>query len=271
MNRDVAGGDVTGRDLRGAATPSPNIWGSPQVYELLNRAADPEGLIARALDEAIGDGVEVLATPAAPPSGVARGEVARPGLELAVDIGCGTGFPLPMLARRARRVVGVEPHPGLAALARRRVARARLADRVDVRGGLAERLPLEPHTADLVYSHWAYFFGPGCEPGMREAERVLRPGGLQVAVDLDVSATHGYSTWFAASGAGVRADRSSTFFVEHGWQERRLPLVWSFERRSDLEAVLRIEFPPGVAARARSETVGTTIAVPTLLRWRRLT
>lgn len=262
------------------ATPSPNIWGSPQVYERLNRAADPDGLVMAALDEVMGR-ARVLGPPAVvsgvtlrgQPSDGVRHDVASPGLDLAVDIGCGTGFHLPMLAARARRVVGVEPHVGLAQAARSRVARARLGGRlggtVDVRVGLAERLPVESGTADLVFSHWAYFFGPGCEPGLREADRVLRPGGVQVAVDLDVTAEHGYSSWFAASGTGVRGDRTAAFFADRGWQERRLPVVWAFERRSDLQAVLAIEFPPAVAARAMRETVGTTISVPTVLRWRR--
>lgn len=230
------------------ATPSPNIWRSPHVYERLNRAADPDRLVAAALADLLGPGGEV---------------------GLAVDVGCGTGYHLPMLAELARAVVGVEPHAGLAALARRRVARARLADLVQVRVGLAESLPLASCSVDVVFSHWAYFFGPGCEPGLREAERVLRPGGLQVAVDLDVSATHGYAAWFAASGTRVRGDRTSTFFAEQGWQEQTLPVVWSFDGRGALGDVLRIEFPPAVAARALRETVGATIAVPTVLRWRR--
>lgn len=231
--------------------PSPNIWRSPQVYELLNQAADPDGLVVMALDAVIA-------------------EVVPGQLRLAVDVGCGTGYHLPMLAARASRVVGVEPHAALAEAARRRVVRTRLDDRVQVRVGLAESLPVDDSSVDLAFSHWAYFFGPGCEPGLAEVSRVLRPGGVQVGVDLDVSATHGYAAWLAASGAGVRADRTATFFAERGWRERRLPVVWRFESRADLEAVLGIEFPPAVAARALRETVGTTIAVPTVLRWRQV-
>jgi SAM-dependent methyltransferase len=230
------------------ATPSPNIWQSPHVYERLNRAADPHGLVVQAL--------AAVLEPV--------GEVG-----LAVDVGCGTGYHLPMLAELARRVVGLEPHGGLAGIARRRVAKARLQDRVEVRVGLAESMPFESSSLDVVFSHWAYFFGPGCEPGLHEVERVLRPGGLQVAVDLDVTATHGYATWFAASATTVR-DRTATFAAEQGWNAHQLPVVWSFDSRSDLRDVLRIEFPPAVAARALRETVGATIAVPTVMRWRRL-
>lgn len=230
----------------GSATPSPNIWHHPQVYERLNRAADPDGLVAGTL-----------------------GQVLPGGAALAVDVGCGTGFHLPLLSGHAARVLGVEPHPGLVATARRRVERARLSDRVSVRVGVAQRLPLPDRSADLVFSHWSYFFGPGCEPGLAEATRVLTDGGVQVVVDVDVDAGYGYPRWLAAD-AGVRGDRQAAFFDRRGFTTVRLPVVWHFPRREDLTAVLAIEFSPEVAARAAAETVGTTLAVPSVLRWRRV-
>ncbi len=228
--------------------PSPNIWEHPELYEQLNRASDPDGLLLAALDELL----------------AGYGHV-----DVAVDVGCGTGFMLPPLAARAARVHAVEPHPGLAQLARSRLRRARLADRVTVHTAQADHLPLPSSSIDLVFSHWAYFFGPGCEPGIAEADRVLRPGGLHVVVDLDVTAGHGYARWFAASGAGVRADRSAAFFDARGFTTRRLPVVWRFGSREQMGAVLGIEFPPAVAAAALAASLGRTVAVPTAVRWRR--
>lgn len=242
----TAGGDP-------AVTPSPNIWRSPAAYETLNRAADPDRLVPALLDRLL--------------------EQHGPGtVTTVVDVGCGSGFHLPMLAARARRVVGVEPHPGLVALARRRVASTRLQGTVAVRRGTAAALPVPDDAVDVVFSHWAYFFGPGSEPGLEEADRVLRPGGLQVVVDLDVTAERGYARWFTASGRGVRADRVAGFFDGAGpraWHAHRLPVVWRFANRDDLAAVLAIEFPPAVARRALAETIGATVAVPTVVRWRR--
>ena len=75
--------------------PSPNIWGSPAVYEIENHAVDRGGLIESTM-RSIADwaGKDVL------------------------DVGCGTGFHLPRFAASARSVVGIEPHPPLAAIAR---------------------------------------------------------------------------------------------------------------------------------------------------------
>ena len=229
------------------ARPSPNIWRSPGVYETLNRAADPDGLVAATLDELID----------------------APTVSRAVDVGCGTGYHLPMLAQRAGDVIGVEPHPVLAQAARRRLERARLGSRVRVERGLAERLPVADASIDLVFSHWAYFWGAGCEPGLAEADRVLRPGGIQVVVDLDTSADVGYARWFEAGPGRGAAAATEAFFAEHGWATRRLAVVWQFRRRRDLADVMRIEFSPDVAATALAQTIGTTIAVPSVVRWRR--
>ncbi|MGA5764303.1 class I SAM-dependent methyltransferase [Nonomuraea bangladeshensis] len=228
------------RIARGAI-PSPNIWNTPQVYEVENRAVDPE----RAADAAMRavrswEGATVL------------------------DIGCGTGYHLPGLAAVAARVIGVEPHGDLAALARRRCAA--LAN-VDVHAAVAQDLPLPDASVDVAMARWAYFFGPGCEPGLRELSRVLRRGGTAFVIDLD--ATRGaFGRWFSRTVPTYSAREVEAFWVRHGWQRRPLDLRMAFERRADLEAVLRIEFAPQVAEQAIAETPGLELDYPNVLRWR---
>ena len=84
-----------------------------------------------------------------------------------LDVGCGTGFHLPRFAARRAAVVGVEPHPDLAALARRRTRR--LAHVGVLARARRRRCPLPDASVDVVHARWAYFFGPGCEPGLRRA------------------------------------------------------------------------------------------------------
>jgi SAM-dependent methyltransferase len=186
------------------------------------------------------------------------------GLDV-LDVGCGDGFHLPLFARTARRVIGVEPHPPLVQRARRRVSGLPTA-RVVSAG--AERLPLPDSCVDVVHARTAYFFGPGCEPGLAEADRVLRPGGLLAVVDLDIGHAP-YGDWMRADAPHLDPARVERFFERHGFRSRSVDTEWRFAGRADLEAVLRIEFSAPVAARAIAATPGLTVPVGYRLRTRR--
>ena len=200
--------------------PSPNIWDSPAVYELENRGVDPDGAIDAAMASIRGwDGATVL------------------------DIGCGTGFHLPRFASTAARVIGVEPHPPLASAAARRVASL---PQVTVRSGTAQRLPVASASVDVVHARWAYFFGPGCEPGLGEVRRVLRRGGAAFVIDNDASRST-FGSWFRASLPGYDPAEVERFWARQGFSRRSLTIRWAFEHRAEFEAVLRIEFAPELA------------------------
>ena len=82
-------------------------------------------------------------------------------------------------------MIGVEPHPDLVALAARRT---RALPNVTVLPGTAQAMPLPDASVDVVHARWAYFFGPGCEPGLRELDRVVRRGGTAFVIDNDAHA-----------------------------------------------------------------------------------
>ncbi len=214
--------------------PSPNIWHWPEVYEIENRAQDVDGEIWRVLG----------------------GVVDWSGRDV-VDVGCGDGFHLPRFAATARHVTGVEPHPPLVRRARARVAGL---DGVEVLTGSAQRLPLPDASADVVHARTAYFFGPGCEPGLAEADRVLRPGGSLVIVDLDVR-QRPYGDWMRVDLPRYDSAEVDEFFACEGFTSRAVETVWRFESRDDLAAVLRIEFSAKVAHRALAEVTGLSVPV----------
>ena len=230
---------TTGRAFRAAraaaspAIPSPNIWKWPEIYEWENRAQDADGAIWAALRELVPwEGRDV------------------------VDVGCGDGFHLPLFAG-ARSVTGVEPHPPLVAR-----ARTRLEGRPDVRvlEAGAAALPLPDASVDLVHARTAYFFGRGCEPGLAEAERVLRTGGAIAIVDLDATVPP-YGDWMRADLPRYRPQAAEAFFAAQGFSLRRIATVWRFPNRATRDAVLRIEFGRTVAERAIGATVGLEIPV----------
>ncbi|MBF4163843.1 class I SAM-dependent methyltransferase [Nocardioides sp. CBS4Y-1] len=209
------------------ARPSPNIWHHTETYELENRAFDPDGLVWTTM----------------------RGVRDWQGAAV-LDLGCGTGFHLPYFSRTAAHVVGVEPHPELVALARRRTRRL---EHVEVHQGLAQRLPLPTDSVDVVHARWAYFFGPGCEPGLAELERVVRPGGVAFVIDNDP--TRGtFGPWFREGFPDHHSPATvADFWAAQGFDRSPVMTRWAFDSFDDLASVVRIELPGHVAHRVIAE------------------
>jgi ubiquinone/menaquinone biosynthesis C-methylase UbiE len=166
-----------------------------------------------------------------------------------LDVGCGTGFQLPRFASSARSVVGVEPHDALVKLARRRTSPLRS---VRVISGTAQSLPLADASVDVAYARWAYFFGPGCEPGLRELQRVVRQGGTAFVVDNDASRST-FGRWFRTGYPNIDAEAVERFWSSHGWSRTPVLTELRFESRADLDAVVGIEFDDVSATRIRAE------------------
>jgi SAM-dependent methyltransferase len=161
-----------------------------------------------------------------------------------LDVGCGTGFHLPMFAASAATVVGVEPHADLVALARRRT---RSLPNVSVLRGTAQEVPLPTASVDVAHARFAYFFGPGCEPGLAELDRVVRRGGTAFVIDNDGSRST-FGAWFRRGYPHLDpSDAIERFWSTRGWTRTPIDMGWRFGSRADLEAVVRIEFKPDVA------------------------
>ena len=107
-----------------------------------------------------------------------------------LDVGCGTGAATVAAAARAGpdgRVVGLDPNPGMLAVARRHPGIAWVE-------GRAEALPFPDAAFDAVVSQFAMMFFDDRVAALREMQRVLAPGGrMAVAVCGALSASPGYS------------------------------------------------------------------------------
>jgi SAM-dependent methyltransferase len=227
--------------MTGAVIPSPNIWNAPGVYEIENRGVDPDGAIEAAMRSVRGwSGARLL------------------------DVGCGTGYHLPRFAAEAASVIGVEPHPPLLELARRRTRGLR---NVEVRSGLAQQLPVPDASVDVAHARWAYFFGPGCEPGLRELGRVLRKGGAAFVIDNDATRST-FGDWFRRALPEYDPVTIERFWARQGWHRIPVDMRWEFASRSDFEAVVRIEFAPALAAAILAEHAGTGVDYAVNVLWR---
>ena len=228
--------------------PSPNIWNDPQTYEVENLAVDRERRIEAAM--------------------LAHRPIAGARV---LDLGCGSGFHLERwVGLGAGRVVGVEPHPPLLELARTRVAGLSGPDRerITVLAGGAESVPLPDASVDVMHARWAYFFGSGCEPGLHELERVMAKGGVAFVVDNDLTVPSTFGSWFAAAYPAYDADATERFWSRHGWARETVLISWEFDDRTDLEAVVRIEFPPAAAELILTGHEGRSVDYAVVLRTR---
>ncbi|MFZ1105180.1 MAG: metalloregulator ArsR/SmtB family transcription factor [Hyphomicrobiaceae bacterium] len=103
--------------------------------------------------------------------------------DLLVDLGTGTGRMLELFASRFRRGLGLDLNPAMSAYARAKLERAGVAH-AQVRQGNLYDLPLADRSADAVVMHQVLHFLSDPQRAVREAVRVLAPGGRLLIVDF---------------------------------------------------------------------------------------
>lgn len=214
--------------------PAPNIQKTPEIYELENLAVDRAGLIEAAMQRITPWNDKVV-----------------------LDLGAGDGFHVPRFQERAAHVIAVEPH--LPSLERMRTRLVGL-DRVSILYGSAEAIPVPDHSVDIVHCRFAYFFGPGSDPGLRELERVICPGGSAFIIDNDLRSGT-FASWVTRTPNWTLYDPDGheQFYIDHGFKIERIASDWVFDRREDFESVIRIEFPQDSADDIIREHQGLTV------------
>jgi ubiquinone/menaquinone biosynthesis C-methylase UbiE len=132
--------------------------------------------------------------------------------EHVLEIGFGTGKTLVELARlvgSSGRVFGLDISEGMRAVAGRRLRKARLLERVELRCGDAAKLPYLPNSMDAVFMSFTLelFDTPEIPLVLAECQRVLKPGGRIGVV---------------AMSAGGKAGLMTRLY---GWANRQWPAI----------------------------------------------
>jgi S-adenosylmethionine-diacylgycerolhomoserine-N-methlytransferase len=101
-----------------------------------------------------------------------------------LDVGCGTGFSLPLLAASGAKVVGIEPSPAMRQRAEALIARQTLGDRVAL-----DPRPYGTHrgcegSVDRILFSYSLSMVPPYAQVLEQADRDLRRGGRIVVVDF---------------------------------------------------------------------------------------
>lgn len=131
------------------------------------------------------------------------------------DVGTGSGvLALDAVARwPGARVMGIDPSAGMLAMARQRAARGHLEDhQVAWLQAPAESLPLPDRALDMVVSSFALQLVEDRATALREAYRVLRPGGRLAFV-----------TWLDRGDAFVPAVEFDESVLDLGVEEPEWP------------------------------------------------
>ena len=162
-----------------------------------------------------------------------------------LDIGCGTGGLLELLAHRIEEGLGVDASRDMLALARTRLAERGLSH-VAVRQADMYRLPLADASFDAVTMQMVLHYAEDPAAALAEAGRVLRPGGVLLIVDLaphqraDLLGAHAHR-WPGFDDAGIAGWLGATGCVPaHSLTiAGALPVrLWVAERKTHPEAVL---------------------------------
>ncbi|MCY4370366.1 MAG: class I SAM-dependent methyltransferase [bacterium] len=101
-----------------------------------------------------------------------------------LDLGSGPGTITAGLARRVGQVIGLDISAGMVESARRHVAREGI-NNASFRTGSAYDLPWDDNHFDVVYAHQILQHLADPVRALREAGRVLKPGGLLAVRDAD--------------------------------------------------------------------------------------
>ena len=181
-----------------------------RLFEIERRCMDRRGVVLRRLDGLLPCG-EVLV------------------------IGAGNGFTAERLTRRGRRIVPLEPAAGM-------IDGAKSLPWVR---GVAQEMPFRTGAFAAAYATWAYFFpeiGHG-EAGLREAHRVVAPGGPIVMVD------NAGDDAFSALGEAAASD--PLWWEAHGFAREVVSTSFAFDSLAEARELLGFYF--GDAGRERAQ------------------
>ena len=110
-----------------------------------------------------------------------RGKLIPAAAGEVLEIGAGSGLNLPFYGPQVQRLHALEPSEALLRMTVRKLPSAHFP--VELLRGSAEAIPLADRSVDTVVTTWTLCSIPDVAKALREARRVLRPGGSLLFVE----------------------------------------------------------------------------------------
>lgn len=129
------------------------------------------------------DDIRSLHVPEAQVEDAIRAAIGDARVRNFLDLGAGTGRMLELFAPQAERAIGVDLSSAMLAVARGRLEETGLRN-VQLRQGDIYALPIERNSIDLAIMHQVLHYLDDPARALREAARVLAPGGRLLVVDF---------------------------------------------------------------------------------------
>jgi ArsR family transcriptional regulator len=124
---------------------------------------------------------------------------------------------IPFLLENASEVMAVDNSREMLNRALKSVTEGKLVNRVDLRLGDAEHLPAGDTMVDAVFMHMLLHHSGNPLQAVKEAARVLKPGGILVLIDLAEHADAGFKEIQGDLWPGFTMDQLKEFVKESGF------------------------------------------------------
>ena len=141
--------------------------------------------------------------------------VGSTGYRSMLDVGTGTGRMLQVLGRHADRAVGFDSSHSMLAVARANLERAEIRG-IDLRQGDVYSPPFASDSFDLIVIHQVLHFLDDPARAVREAARLLTPGGRLLIVDFAPHSLEFLRAEHAHLRLGFRADAVAGWLEQSG-------------------------------------------------------